>query len=54
MRDIAELLERKYAEEDIRKIAGRNHLRAMRQMEQVAGELRKSEPVLLGEMAAKP
>ena len=50
----AELLERKYAEEDIRKIAGRNHLRAMRQMEQVAGELRKSEPVLLGEMAAKP
>jgi membrane dipeptidase len=39
----AELLRRKYSDDDILKIAGRNHLRAMRQMETVAGELRKSE-----------
>jgi membrane dipeptidase len=35
----AELLRRGYGEEDLLKIAGRNHLRAMRQMEQ-AGERR--------------
>jgi len=39
----AELLRRKYSDEDILKIAGRNHLRAMRQMEKVAAELQKSE-----------
>ena len=39
----AELLKRKYSDEDVLKIAGRNHLRALRQMEQVAGELQKSE-----------
>lgn len=45
----AELLRRKYSDEDVRKIAGRNHLHAMRQMEQVAAELRKSEGPLLNE-----
>jgi membrane dipeptidase len=39
----AELLRRKYSDEDVLKIAGRNHLRAMRQMERVAAELQKSE-----------
>lgn len=33
----AELLRRGYSEEDLLKIAGRNHLRAMRQMEKAAG-----------------
>jgi membrane dipeptidase len=33
----AELLRRGYGEEDVLKIAGRNHLRAMRRMEAVAG-----------------
>jgi membrane dipeptidase len=33
----AELLRRGYSDEDLLKIAGRNHLRAMRQMEKVAG-----------------
>jgi membrane dipeptidase len=42
----AELLRRKYSDDDVLKIAGRNHLRAMRQMETVAGELRKSEAPL--------
>jgi membrane dipeptidase len=32
----AELLQRGYSEEDLLKIAGRNHLRAMRQMEKMA------------------
>lgn len=45
----AELLRRKYSDEDVRKIASRNHLRAMRQMEQVAAELQKSEGPLLSE-----
>jgi membrane dipeptidase len=45
----AELLRRKYSDEDVRKIAGRNHLRAMRQMEQVAAQLQKSEGPLLTE-----
>lgn len=43
----AELLRRKYSDDEIRKIAGRNHLRAMRQMERVSAELQKSEPPLL-------
>jgi membrane dipeptidase len=42
----AELLRRKYSDEDVLKIAGRNHLRAMRQMEKVAAELQKSEAPL--------
>ena len=33
----AELLRRGYSEEDLLKVAGRNHLRAMRQMEKAAG-----------------
>ncbi|MGC2198070.1 MAG: dipeptidase [Terriglobales bacterium] len=45
----AELLRRRYSDDDVRKIAGRNHLRAMRQMEQVAAELQKSEGPLLME-----
>jgi membrane dipeptidase len=36
----AELLRRGYGEEDLSKIAGRNHLRAMRRMEQAAERLR--------------
>jgi len=42
----AELLRRKYSDDDILKIAGGNHLRAMRQMEKVAAELQKSEAPL--------
>jgi len=42
-----ELLRRGYSDEDLLKIAGRNHLRAMRQMERVAAELRKTEPPLI-------
>jgi membrane dipeptidase len=42
----AELLRRKYSDDDVLKIAGRNHLRAMRQMEKVAAELQKSETPL--------
>jgi len=45
----AELLRRGYSDEDILKIAGRNHLRAMRQMEQTAAELQKSESPLITE-----
>jgi len=45
----AELLQRKYSDDDVRKIAGRNHLRALRQMERVAAELQKSEGPLLSE-----
>jgi membrane dipeptidase len=49
----AELLSRKYSDEDVLKIAGRNHLRAMRQMEQVAAELQKAEAPLATEGAKK-
>ncbi|HET7292472.1 MAG TPA: dipeptidase [Vicinamibacteria bacterium] len=49
----AELLRRGYSDEDVLKIAGRNHLRAMRQMERVAAELQKSQPPLAREGAAK-
>lgn len=45
----AALLSHGYSDEDVLKIAGRNHLRAMRQMEQVASELRKSVPPLIAE-----
>ena len=44
-----ELLRRGYSEDDLLKIAGRNHLRAMRQMEAVAAELQKSEQPLIEE-----
>ena len=43
----AELLRRGYSDEDVLKIAGRNHLRAMRAMERAAAELRKTEPALI-------
>lgn len=45
----AELLRRGYSDDDVLKIAGRNHLRAMRQMEKVAAELQKSEAPLITE-----
>lgn len=49
----AELLGRGYSDNDVLKIAGRNHLRAMRQMEAVAAELQKVERPLITE-AIKP
>ena len=49
----AELLRRKYSDEDALKIAGRNHLRAMRQMEEVAAGLQKTEAPLAAEGAKK-
>src|ERR1700685_4527860 len=45
----AELLRRGYSDGDVMKIAGRNHLRAMRQVEKVAAELQKSEAPLITE-----
>jgi len=45
----AELLRRGYSDDDVMKIAGRNHLRAMRQVERVAAELQKSEAPLITE-----
>jgi membrane dipeptidase len=45
----AELLRRGYSDEDVMKIAGRNHLRAMRQMEKVASALQKVEVPLTTE-----
>jgi membrane dipeptidase len=45
----AELLRRGYSDEDVMKIAGRNHLRAMRQMEKTAAELQKTEAPLITE-----
>ena len=39
-----ELLRRGYTDEDVAKIAGRNILRVMREVERVAEELRKTEP----------
>ena len=44
-----ELLRRGYSDDDVLKIAGRNHLRAMRQVEKVAAELQKSETPLITE-----
>jgi membrane dipeptidase len=45
----AELLKRGYSDDDILKIAGRNHMRAMRQMERVAADLQRSESPLVSE-----
>jgi hypothetical protein len=45
----AELLRRGYSE--LMKIAGRSHLRAMRQMEQVAARFQKTEAPLIREAA---
>ena len=47
----AELLKRGYSDEDVMKIAGRNHLRAMRAMEKVATELQRTEIPLITEPA---
>jgi membrane dipeptidase len=47
----AELLRRRYSDEDIFKIAGRNHLRAMRQMERIAAEIQRTESPLVSEGA---
>jgi membrane dipeptidase len=47
----AELLRRGYSDEDVLKIAGRNHLRALRRVEQVAAELKRSAAPLLTEPA---
>jgi membrane dipeptidase len=49
----AELLRRGYTDTDVFKIAGRNHLRAMRRMEQIAAELQRTEAPLITE-GAKP
>jgi membrane dipeptidase len=49
----AELLSRKYSDDDVMKIAGRNHLRAMRQMESIAADLQKKESPVVGEGATK-
>ena len=38
----AELLRRGWSEADLMKLAGQNHLRAMREMERVASELQKT------------
>ena len=45
----AELLRRGYSDEDVLKIAGRNHLRALRRMEEVAAQLRRTEHALITE-----
>lgn len=45
----AELLRRGDSDDDVLKIAGRTHLRAIRQMETVAAELRKTEAALITE-----
>ncbi len=47
----AELLRRGYSDDDVLKIAGRNHLRAMRAMERVAEGLRKTESPLVAPAA---
>jgi membrane dipeptidase len=43
----AELLRRGYSDDDVLKIAGRNHLRAMRRMEHAAAELQRTEAPLI-------
>jgi membrane dipeptidase len=47
----AELLRRGYSDEDVMKIAGRNHLRALRRMENVATQLQRAETPLVTEPA---
>ena len=47
----AELLRRGYSEEDLRKISRENVVRAMRQMEEVAGRLRRERPPSLADRA---
>lgn len=50
----AELLKRGYSDADILKIAGRNHLRAMHTMEEVAAGLQRTETPLITEPARAP
>jgi membrane dipeptidase len=50
----AELLRRGWSEEDLLKLAGRNHLRAMRQMERVAAELQKTTAPMVIEGPRSP
>jgi membrane dipeptidase len=50
----AELLRRGWSEEDLLKLAGRNHLRAMRQMEKVAAELQRTTPPSIVEGPRSP
>ena len=45
----AELPRRGYSVEDVLKIAGRNHLRAMRRMEEIATDLQRTESPLISE-----
>ena len=45
----AELMRRGYSDEDLLKIAGRNHLRALRRMEKVSADLRRTETPLVTE-----
>lgn len=47
-----ELLRRGYSDEDVMKIAGRNLLRAMRQMERVAADLQKTKRPLVTDAPA--
>ncbi len=49
----AELLRRGYSEGDLQKIAGRNLLRAMKEMEAVAARLQKSERPSLADVAPR-
>lgn len=50
----AELLRRGLSEEDLLKLAGRNHLRAMREMEKVAAELQRTTPPAVVEGPRNP
>ena len=50
----AELLRRGWSEEDLLKLAGRNHLRAMREMERVAAELQRTTPPSVTEGPRNP
>ncbi|MEP7245362.1 MAG: dipeptidase [Gammaproteobacteria bacterium] len=50
----AELLRRGYSDDDVLKVAGRNHLRAMREMQKVAAELQRTQSPLITEATTKP
>ena len=46
----AELLRRGYSEDDLKRLAGQNLLRAMKQMEEVAKQLQRTEPASLADV----
>ena len=50
----AELLRRGWSEADLLKLAGQNHLRAMREMERVAAELQRTTPPSVTEGPRSP